>query len=209
MPVCIVNSEPYMAYDWPHMLLRTHTGKKEFSAWAQQMLNWQTICFLLGQWSTGPSPKLKFFEALCRTMAFNSLPRRNASPGSEYMAGFQMLRRYYEKASKQMIPALDDSFTAHVSDSSENVVYETPFLSPFDKYSAGRSFCVTSVGSMAWVPRDTRLGDSICFLAGCSIPFVVRPVGSRFRLLGDCYLHGMMSDESITITSAPRTFVFI
>lgn len=73
---------------------------------------------------------------------------------------------------------------------------------------------MTQKGDMAWVPHTTRLGDRICFLTRCAVPFVIRPVedednGKRvWELLGDCYLHNRMEYGDILLHEEPELFEF-
>ncbi|PVH94356.1 hypothetical protein DM02DRAFT_602592 [Periconia macrospinosa] len=75
--------------------------------------------------------------------------------------------------------------------------------------AAGRKFAITRNGDMAWVPSVTRLGDRICWLAGCGVPFVVRGVGNgEWELVGDCYLHGRMQEGNVRVFERPVGMVF-
>jgi hypothetical protein len=38
-------------------------------------------------------------------------------------------------------------------------------------------------------------GDSVGFFVGCRIPYVLRPFGEVYRILGDAYLHGVMDGK--------------
>ena len=67
------------------------------------------------------------------------------------------------------------------------------FEEAFKKFIGGRKFCITDGGYMGWVPLAALRGDRVCFFQGCELPFVVRPDGTGWRLLGDCYLHGLMA----------------
>jgi hypothetical protein len=168
----------------------------ELQSWAQRILNWQILCYLI-------SMKHKSFEDFCRAMAFNALPDRSAAAGVRYIAGFQALHskiaREAPEGARYRLP-----FPNPVSAIDQDVVFETRV----QELSAGRKFVITGKGDFAWVPRSAMLGDCICFLAGSAVPFVVRPVGRVFELLGDCYLHSAMKDGSITIDIEPRLFEF-
>ena len=57
--------------------------------------------------------------------------------------------------------------------------------------------------ALALVPAETKKRDLVCILAGCSVPVILRPVGedetqgvTRYRLMGECYIHGMMDGEA-------------
>lgn len=73
----------------------------------------------------------------------------------------------------------------------ENEVY----IRTFDRYSKWRHFCITRRGYFAWVPEAAQVGDAIHILQMCAVPFVLRPQGTRFTLIGDAYVHQHMTGE--------------
>ncbi|KAL9133452.1 MAG: hypothetical protein Q9175_005369 [Cornicularia normoerica] len=65
-------------------------------------------------------------------------------------------------------------------------------LQPWDYLQAiqnipGRTFFVTQGGRMGLAPQTTHMYDKICVLPGFEVPLVLRPEGSEFRLVGECY----------------------
>ncbi|KAE9363163.1 hypothetical protein N431DRAFT_550864 [Stipitochalara longipes BDJ] len=57
--------------------------------------------------------------------------------------------------------------------------------------------CTTAKGFLAAVPCTTEVGDCIAILSGGNIPFVLRPTGDHYyRLVGPCYVHGIMDGEA-------------
>lgn len=75
-----------------------------------------------------------------------------------------------------------------------------PIASKFERLYiplwTGRSFCITDKGYMGWVPESTTIGDQICVLHGCRVPFILRPISSgRYEVVGDAYIHGRMDGE--------------
>jgi hypothetical protein len=64
-------------------------------------------------------------------------------------------------------------------------------------YCHGRSFIVTQQGHFALGPRITRPGDQCYIVHGANVPLFLRPhiSGSRFRLLGEAYVHGFMEGQ--------------
>jgi hypothetical protein len=46
-------------------------------------------------------------------------------------------------------------------------------------------------------PATCQPDDFICILFGCSVPVVLRQAGEYYRLVGECYIHGMMDGEMI------------
>jgi hypothetical protein len=61
----------------------------------------------------------------------------------------------------------------------------------------GCRFLITQQGYVGWAPRRTRKGDKIFVLLGCRTPVILRPQGDSFRLIGECYIHGVMNGEVI------------
>ncbi|KAL4941899.1 hypothetical protein BDV06DRAFT_212249 [Aspergillus oleicola] len=55
--------------------------------------------------------------------------------------------------------------------------------------------------SLALVPREAKKGDKICIVSGCSVPIVLlkssgQGQGSYYKMIGECYVHGMMDGEA-------------
>jgi len=51
-----------------------------------------------------------------------------------------------------------------------------------------RQFC-SSDGSTGLAPKATKHGDVMCILGDAEIPFVLRPMGEKYRLVGDSYIN--------------------
>ena len=56
--------------------------------------------------------------------------------------------------------------------------------------------CTTKRGFLAAVPRLTVSGDCIVLLSGGRTPFILRQNGDHYRLIGCCYVHGIMNGEA-------------
>ncbi|KAK4508517.1 hypothetical protein PRZ48_002256 [Zasmidium cellare] len=65
--------------------------------------------------------------------------------------------------------------------------------------SKNRSFAITSRGYYVLGPKSMRRGDVICVLFGGKVPFCLRPIGTRYLLVGECYVHGLMDGEAMTM----------
>lgn len=75
--------------------------------------------------------------------------------------------------------------------------------------SFDRRFCVTKGGYVGLVPPLTKVDDVVCLFLGCETPFLIRPVNvatvgivstrRRAFLVGECYMHGMMKGEMMTL----------
>lgn len=60
-----------------------------------------------------------------------------------------------------------------------------------------RSLFITSTGYIA--TGRVEEGDEVWVLLGGDVPFVLRPISGsiEYRLVGDCYLHGVMDGEAV------------
>jgi hypothetical protein len=54
----------------------------------------------------------------------------------------------------------------------------------------------TQNGYIGLAPRLVRQGDSISLMKGAKIPFILRPSGRNWKLMGECYIHGIMHGEA-------------
>lgn len=50
----------------------------------------------------------------------------------------------------------------------------------------------------ALCPPETEFGDAICILYGCSVPVVLRRVGSYHKVVGECFVYGIMDGEAVS-----------
>ncbi|KAN0092380.1 HET domain containing protein [Hyaloscypha variabilis] len=62
-----------------------------------------------------------------------------------------------------------------------------------------RKLGITEKGYLGLFPRHTEVGDGLYVLSGCHVPFLLREVDGlgRFRLVGECYVHGIMDGEVV------------
>ncbi|MCJ1238061.1 hypothetical protein MMC14_006049 [Varicellaria rhodocarpa] len=60
-----------------------------------------------------------------------------------------------------------------------------------------RQFCASEKNYMGWAPPDAQVGDLICVLLGGRVPFLLRPHGNMFRLIGELYIHGLMEGQAM------------
>lgn len=61
----------------------------------------------------------------------------------------------------------------------------------------GRIFARTRSGYYVLGPAALEVGDVVCVLFGCKVPFCLRPIGERYLLVGECYVHGLMNGEAM------------
>jgi hypothetical protein len=46
-------------------------------------------------------------------------------------------------------------------------------------------------------PKETRNGDVVCVLDGCSVPVMMRDKGRHWILIGECFVYGIMDGEAV------------
>ena len=99
---------------------------------------------------------------------------------------------------------LDDYFTDRIPDGASEYDY-TEVYSCFDRTCKSRRFMTTSNGYLGWAPDNiygsdedqTREGDLISIIFGCSTPLVIRPHGKLFQVVGEAYVQGLMDGEAM------------
>jgi hypothetical protein len=65
---------------------------------------------------------------------------------------------------------------------------------------------------LALCPPDARSGDIVVILYGCSVPVVLRKVRSYYKLIGECFVYGIMEGELFNdeaVTRPTETFDLI
>ena len=60
-----------------------------------------------------------------------------------------------------------------------------------------RVFFQTSKGFLGLGPQLMQAGDVVCMLFRERVPFILRPKDGYYRLVGECYVHGVMDGEVV------------
>jgi len=60
-----------------------------------------------------------------------------------------------------------------------------------------RRLFTTTKGYFGTGPDYMKTGDQVCVLLGGATPFIVRPNIDGYRLIGECYVHGLMYGEAL------------
>ncbi|KAK0649924.1 heterokaryon incompatibility protein-domain-containing protein [Cercophora newfieldiana] len=101
-----------------------------------------------------------------------------------------------ERDKVNIFKSLGRTFTGSktANDRQESVrVYHDTILRAGNLY---RRLCTTEKGYIGVVPDEARVGDALLFIPRAPVPFVIREVGTEdesYWLVGDCYVHGLMS----------------
>ncbi|KAF2801805.1 HET-domain-containing protein [Mytilinidion resinicola] len=82
--------------------------------------------------------------------------------------------------------------TPSVNDDSENINLVVLSLS-------GRRLIITATGYLGLAPKASQTGDIIATVLGCSFPVIFRPCGDLYRVVGECYVDGLMDDEAMDL----------
>ncbi|KAI1753350.1 heterokaryon incompatibility protein-domain-containing protein [Xylaria castorea] len=108
---------------------------------------------------------------------------------------------------------------AEISQQLADTISQAPLISQFSeglRIGFERRLCVTKNGYMGLVPPLTHVGDLVSIFYGGDAPYLVRsetnPVAAkkigvlRCRLVGECYMHGMMDGEMVGPGNTPLWF---
>ena len=70
----------------------------------------------------------------------------------------------------------------------------------------GRTRC----GFVGQFPLNSRKGDVVFLPLGSAVPFVVRPKWKgHYKLIGECYVYGIMDGEAFDVTGVSTTDIHI
>jgi hypothetical protein len=72
----------------------------------------------------------------------------------------------------------------------------------------GWRFVVTKNAFVGTVPKLAQAGDVVAILKGGRVPFVLQKSDARpgsFRLVGECYVHGLMNGEGLSLPDVEET----
>jgi len=83
------------------------------------------------------------------------------------------------------------------------------FLYALSGHWEGRALCSSGDGRLALVPQQTRESDSIFLPFGSRVPFIVRKAESDWKLIGECYVHGIMQGELFAGSRVEPSIVLI
>ena len=126
---------------------------------------------------------------------------------------------YYEIACQQAFAqrAPEDDLNTHhwiqanrsIKASIEKVVVE--YLQRLQSIVWGRRLAkTTTLEALGLIPDQAKKGDSVCILAGCSVPVLLRERTNQLtnkpchELIGECYIHGMMDGEALRVRGSGR-----
>jgi hypothetical protein len=69
----------------------------------------------------------------------------------------------------------------------------------------------TGGGRFGLGPRAIREGDKVVVLSASRMPIIMRKLHTEWRVMGPCYVHGIMRGEAVTVWKRkgvhPETFL--
>jgi hypothetical protein len=188
---------------------------------------WQTLtCGMVrGERRASPSDEIHY-DAFLECLKNNWTPKRSAtSPDIEDSQVDQEesdLNVRLENLSLQfglgttLNPGPNDSNPPGSGIENERSLLEKralPFVQGLVRYQAGRRTCVTEKFYFGAVPDEAKKGDLIAIFHGHKLPYVIRRVQgpdadpNQFRLVGHCYVHGIMDGELMEKNQAGSTVI--
>jgi hypothetical protein len=78
-----------------------------------------------------------------------------------------------------------------------DVVHLREALMQRDRVNIRRRMVTTARGFFGLALETTQKDDIICVLLGCTMPVVLRQVGEYYKVVGECYIHGIMEGEAM------------
>ena len=147
----------------------------------------------------GKDQVMDSFEDFWRTIVADRGPAGVSIPAWYAAACTQALQWYNEGANFLNIPDV-----RHNWEKTPEIMKE--FLKRVEAVIWGRTFFEMhpTVGSkisykcFGLGPDDSKVGDLVCVLFGCSVPVVLRRTApDDYEFIGECYVHGIMDGEAV------------
>jgi hypothetical protein len=137
------------------------------------------------------------FDIFWRTLVYNRGPRFDYnSPNQRADDALGVAFGYWYLWKKfAMARRWQDNFTTWAIHNRLLKTLAEPFEEAEGRVQHARSFFVSRLGRIGWVPFRTRTGDRVCVFKGMRIPMVLRPVNDRWEIIGACYVHTLMDGE--------------
>ncbi|KAH6675372.1 heterokaryon incompatibility protein-domain-containing protein [Plectosphaerella plurivora] len=133
-------------------------------------------------------------RAYCTTLAWGLFESLHEPPLETYPdinTSIESLRLILEQTENE-----DESTKGRSSTSYDyaTLTYVTHLLAS----CKGRAFFTTKEGYVGIGPRTMRPGDTVDVLLGCDVPLILRErLDSKTEIIGDSYVHGLMSGEAM------------
>jgi len=162
---------------------QTFASKTLMWKWRQ----WEALAFSLKSYPTGESPE----EAYCRTLTADYQFDPQTAPD-----GLPRLYRTWRDIWSYGFREKDADQTSR--EEQEDAMYAALYKRRVAAVCQFRRLIITKKGYIGLGPFSSKPGDRVCILIGGKTPFVLRKAeNGHHRLVGDAYVHGLMSGEGM------------
>jgi hypothetical protein len=143
---------------------------------------WTDLAFSLQSYPTGESITDVLLHTLCWD---NNAAWKRLAPG-EYRKKFETWLKILQSSN----PLEEVAKDLYEDEMAFSYTHRAEFL------LWGRCLSTTVNLHLALVPINASAEDQIVVLSGGKLPFVLRATGSTFKIIGPCYVHGIMDGEA-------------
>ncbi|OAA52881.1 HET domain protein [Cordyceps fumosorosea ARSEF 2679] len=150
---------------------------------------------------TGEAPFLALAQCLTNAgVGMSRLREYSTIPTSEHLAN---AAAYLGRTARRSDPMVSDEIRALGRDGGGDAFKWSHEASLISRY---RRLGFSAQGHFVLGPDSMEPGDAVVVLYGGTVPFVLRRRGQRSEdgwvLIGECYVHGMMNGEALTMKGA-------
>lgn len=139
-----------------------------------------------------PKELLRAVEALCTLCAYDDSTRTNDNDFRRQVLA--SVAKWLEEAGQEAGPGGIEQLAREAKKAFLGV--------SMNIYRARRA--MTRKGYICQVPPEVQQGDVVAIFYGCDLPYVLRPSRrGRYRLIGNCYVHGIMDGEALSHADLP------
>ncbi|KAK1447352.1 hypothetical protein CMEL01_09191 [Colletotrichum melonis] len=147
------------------------------------------------------------WENLWRTFMCNRTRDNNERPGEDCAIGFEVHYKTALEPGKGLARVLqertDHEIESHGLAPQDGVAHymkekeaAEKFIGAHTKWTYNRRFFRSKEGRFGWAIDGVREGDLVVVLYGCDYPIIIRDdEQKKSRIIGDCYIHGLMDGE--------------
>lgn len=105
---------------------------------------------------------------------------------------------YIARSTGRCDPRLEQSQTFELSEAAKGGNW-AQYMVDSQRVCSNRKFFVNKTGYIGVGPATLSAGDTCCVLLGATVPFILRKAGSCYKLVGECYIHGIMRGEALKL----------
>lgn len=163
-----------------------------------------------------PMPTVQFYNDflnLCLLIIAES-PRVVSKEFREWFQSMSSLRFNGQSFENVLRSVQDERTTAltHLSPNQDEYIQDSFYGRFFDTFVRMSLRLMSSFkGRVGAVPKQAITGDLVCVLHGCSVPMLLRKCKDkeRFKIVGECYLDGIMNGEALKQADASEVMLQI